>query len=125
MTTRYLKNGSEVAVAGMVSLGTSGKNARNNPSSRPKLTWPANVVVARAHLDQLNRTKGISTARAATVKSALDKAAKDSAGKAAVDQLEAVAKQVEQDATSASGQDAARLKSLAATMKARAARLRG
>jgi len=36
-----------------------------------------------------------------------------------------VAKQVDQDAASATGQDAARLKSLAASMKARAARLRG
>jgi hypothetical protein len=96
-----------------------------NAQEQPKLTWPANMVVARAYLDQLNRSKGISTARAATVKSALDKATKDNAGKAAVDQLEAVAKQVEQDAASASGQDAARLKSLAATMKARAARLHG
>ena len=39
-------------------------------------------------------------------------------------QLEAVAKQVEQDAASASGLDVARLKGLAASMKARAARLR-
>jgi hypothetical protein len=96
-----------------------------NAQDQPKLTWPANVVVARALLDQLNRSKGISAARAATVKSALDKAAKDSAAKGAVDQLDAVAKQVEQDAAAASGPDAARLKSLAATMKARAARLRG
>ncbi len=96
-----------------------------NAQEQPKLTWPANVVVARAFLDQLNRSKGISAARAAAVKSVLDKTEKDKAATAAVDQLEAVAKQVEQDAASASGQDAARLKSLSATMRARAARLRG
>ena len=96
-----------------------------NAQEQPKLTWPANVVVSRAYLDQLNRSKGISAARAAAVKSALDKTAKDNASKGAVDQLDAVAKQVEQDAASASGQDAARLKSLAAAMKARAVRLRG
>ena len=82
------------------------------------------MVVSRAHLDQLNRSKGISPARAAAVKSALDKVEKDKAGKPAIDQLEAVAKQVEQDAASASGLDVTRLKGLAAAMKARAARLR-
>ncbi len=96
-----------------------------NAQEQPKMTWPANVVVARAYLDQLNRSKGISASRAAAVKSALDKAEKDKAGQGAIDQLDSVAKQVEQDAGSASGQDAARLKGLAASMKARAARLRG
>jgi hypothetical protein len=95
-----------------------------NAQEQPKIVWPATVVVSRAHLDQLNRSKGISPARASAVKSALDKVEKDKAGKAAIDQLEAVAKQVEQDAASASGLDVARLKSLAASMKARAARLR-
>ena len=96
-----------------------------NAQAQPKMTWPATVTVSRAYLDQLNRSKGISAARAAAVKSALDQAEKDKAGKGAIDQLEAVAKQVEQDAASASGLDAVRLKSLAASMKARAARLRG
>jgi hypothetical protein len=96
-----------------------------NAQQQPKLTWPANVVVARAYLDQLNRGKGISAARAAAVKSALDKTEKDSASKGAIDQLEAVAKQVEQDAASATGHDATTLKSLASVMRARATRLRG
>jgi hypothetical protein len=96
-----------------------------NPQEQPKVTWPANVLVARAYLDQLNRSKGISAARSAAVKSALDKTEKDKASKGAADELEVIAKQVEQDAGSASGPDAARLKSLAAAMKARAARLRG
>jgi hypothetical protein len=96
-----------------------------NAQEQPKMAWPANVAVARAYLDQLNRSKGISTTRAAAVKSALDKTEKDKASKGAVDELDAVAKQVDQDAASASGQDAARLKSLASVMQARAARLRG
>jgi hypothetical protein len=95
-----------------------------NAQEQPKMTWPATVVVSRAYLDQLNRSKGISAARAAAVKSALDKVEKDKAGKPAIDQLEAVAKQVEQDAASATGLDVARLKGLATSMKARAARLR-
>ena len=95
-----------------------------NAQQQPKMAWPANVLVSRAYLDQLNRSKGISPARATAVKSALDKTEKDKAAAAAIDQLEAVAKQVEQDASSASGLDVMRLKGLAASMKARAARLR-
>jgi hypothetical protein len=95
-----------------------------NAQQQPKMAWPANALVSRAYLDQLNRSKGISAARAAAVKSALDKTEKDKAAAAAIANLEAVAKQVEQDAASASGLDAMRLKGLAASMKARAARLR-
>jgi hypothetical protein len=95
-----------------------------NAQEQPKMTWPANVAVSRAYLDQLTRSKGIAPARAAAVKSALDKTAKDNASKGAVDQLEAVARQVEQDAAAASGKDADRLKALASSMKGRAARLR-
>ena len=29
-----------------------------NAQEQPKMTWPANVVVSRAYLDQLNRSKG-------------------------------------------------------------------
>ena len=95
-----------------------------NAQEQPRLSWPATAVVSRAVLDQLNRSKGISPARATAVKAAIDKTAKDNASKAAVDQLEAVARQVEQDAAAASGTDANRLKALASFMKGRAARLR-
>ena len=59
------------------------------------------------------------------MKSALDKTEKDKADKAAIDQLDAVAKQVERDAASASGKDAERHEGArASTMKGRASRLR-
>ena len=96
-----------------------------NAQMQPKIVWPPSVTVARAYLDQLNRTKAIDPARATAVKNALSKVEKDSASKAAVDQLDALAKQLESDATAASGRDADRLKALAATLKGRAARLRG
>ncbi len=95
-----------------------------NAQEQPKPSWPATAVVSRARLDQLNRSKGITAARATAVKTAIDKTAKDDASNPAVDQLEAVARQVDQDAGSASGVDASRLKALAAALKARATRLR-
>jgi len=95
-----------------------------NAQAQTKLTWPPSAVVARAYLDQLTRNKAIDPARATAVKAALDKTEKDKAAKAAIDQLDTLAKQVDQDAGSATGRDADRLKALAASLKARAARLR-
>ena len=58
------------------------------------------------------------------MKSALDKADHDKPSHAALEQLDAVAGQLEQDAASANGTDATRIRALAAAMKARAARLK-
>jgi hypothetical protein len=67
--------------------------------------------------------------RARAVKSALDKADEVRTGKeknatATIEQLDALAKQFEADAGSATGRDQLRLRSLAETIKTRAARLR-
>ena len=93
-----------------------------NAQAQPKVTFPATVAVARAYLDQLTRTSGISAARTAAVKKALGAADKDNPSKSALEQLDAVAKQLDQDAASASGLDATRLKALASTLHERAAR---
>jgi hypothetical protein len=96
-----------------------------NPQEQPKITFPATVTVARAYLDQLTRSRGISAARASAVKKALGAADKDNPGQAALTQLETLAKELDTDAAAASGLDATRLKALAATMRGRAAKARG
>jgi hypothetical protein len=101
-----------------------------NTQQQTKVVWPASSVVARAYIDQLTRTKGMQPERARALKAALERAdglrtAQDKSATAIVDQLETLANQVESDAAAASGRDASRLKTLAATIKARAARLRG
>ena len=88
------------------------------------MTWPNAVIVARAYLDQLNRSKSLSTAKASAIKSALDKADKTKPGKTELDAIDAMAAQVETDATSATGRDQMRMKALASTMKGRVASLR-
>jgi hypothetical protein len=93
-----------------------------NAQEQPKLEWPATSTVARAYLDQLTRSKAIQPDRAAAVKAAVDQA--DRKNKDAATQLETVAGQLEGDAGAAGGADAARLKSLASTLKGRAASLR-
>jgi hypothetical protein len=101
-----------------------------NTQQQTKVVWPASSVVARAYIDQLTRTKGIQPERARALKAVLERAdglraAQDKSATAIVDQLETLANQVESDASAGTGRDAARLKALAATIKARAARLRG
>src|SRR5206468_10383574 len=101
-----------------------------NTQQQTKVVWPASSVVARAYIDQLTRTRGIQQERARAVRTALDRAdgvrsGQEKSAAAVVDQLGALASQLETDAGSASGRDAARLKALAATIKERAARLRG
>jgi hypothetical protein len=96
-----------------------------NAQHQQRIAWPATSVVARAYLDQLGRSKGISATRAAAVKSALEKAdrlksASDKGAPAVAEALTSLAGDLEKDASSAAPSDAVRLKSLAATLKGRA-----
>jgi hypothetical protein len=101
-----------------------------NTQEQTRIVWPASFVVARAYLDQLTRGKGIQPERANAVKAALDRADSIRTGKernaiAVLDQLDALAAQLEGDAGGAGARDAMRLRSLAATIKGRTAKLRG
>ena len=92
-----------------------------NVQEQRRVSWPASVTVARAYLDQLTRSNALPPARAAAVKTALERAAGDKPSKAALDHLATLAPQLEQDAASAANKtDAARIKGLADTLKARA-----
>ena len=105
------------------------RNEELNTQEQKKITWPAASAVALAYVDQLARTKAIQPDRARAVKSALDRAdgmrsAQDRGAAAVLDQLDNLSAQFEKDAGVASCRGAARLHSLASTIKARAARLR-
>ena len=93
-----------------------------NAQHQPKMTWPAHVSVARAYLDQLNRGKALARDRANAVESALDRAERMPTGRArdgVVEQLNKAADQLVEDAGAmADGPVAAKLRTLAETMKA-------
>lgn len=100
-----------------------------NTQEQMKIVWPASSVVARAYLDQLTRSKGMLPARAAALTADLDRVDRLQTGKergaaAVLDRLMALATQLERDASTATALDSARLRSLAATIKGRAAKLR-
>jgi hypothetical protein len=100
-----------------------------NAQQQPKISWPANPVVARAYVDQLVRTNGIRPDRVKAVRAALDQAnrirsAQDNGSGLAAGELEQLAAALDGDAGAATGPDAARLRSLASTLKGLTARLR-
>jgi hypothetical protein len=101
-----------------------------NAQEQPKFVWPASPVVARAYLDQLARTDGITAERSAAVKAVLDRAARvksarDKNAPAVVGELTTIAGTLEGDAAARSAApDAARLRALAANLKDQAAKLR-
>jgi hypothetical protein len=100
-----------------------------NSQNQPKVAWQPTTAVAKAYVDQLNRSKSISAERVRAINEGLSKVdslrtGKEGNAKAALDQLEAVAAQVEADGKSKNGVDAKRYAALAETLRGRAARLR-
>ena len=100
-----------------------------NTQQQPKITWPATSVVAKAYLDQLDRSQAITPARAKAVRDGLSKVDQLRTGKereanAALLALDAVAMQIEADAKGKTGRDADRMIALAETLKGRTARLK-
>lgn len=68
--SEYLSK-NEIAAAAMADQG-----AVFNPQQQFRVTWPADPVVARAYLDQLERSKALSASSVADLDAALDRAAK-------------------------------------------------
>jgi hypothetical protein len=99
-----------------------------NSQNQPKVTWPSSIVVARAYLDQLKRSKAVAGARVDAIASTLDRAERvsprDKGAPAAAADLTTLAAELDRDAEAAAGRDAMRLRALAETLKGRAAQLR-
>ncbi len=100
-----------------------------NAQQQARVTWPATTVVARAYVDQLARRQVLPPARIRAVRAALDRSddlrsGKEKGAAAVLDQLDALAAQLERDAGTADAGDATRLRALATTIRGRTARLR-
>jgi len=85
-----------------------------NAQGQPKFVWPPSFAKARAFVDQLERSKGLSAARITAVRSALDAAEKQSGGaqKTALNQLV-----TSFNADAAGSSDAAKVKMLSAAVQ--------
>ncbi len=112
----------EIDAAGMVLA------EETNVQHQQRFGWPPSTMLARAYLDQLERSHGIGAERLAAVNQALSRADQPrSAGgeaEAAVAELEALATGLEADSEEAVYHDGPRLQSLADTLRGIATTLR-
>ncbi len=85
-----------------------------NVQNQPKIEWPKNFVVARAYVDQLERSGAVPAARIAALNSAIDKAESSHSSK----EVKAMVASLDKDAASTkNAADADRLKALADIFK--------
>ena len=97
-----------------------------NAQSQPKMGWPDSPVVARAYIDQLTRSRGMTMARGTEIAAALSAAEKATgAGRAAAaDALTTLLEGMAADAKMANPIDAKKYRSMMATITGYAATLR-
>jgi hypothetical protein len=84
-----------------------------NVQSQPRYEWPASFAVARAYLDQLERSRGLAPDRIAALRRALSRTER-AAGTSRRDGLRELAAQLGRDAAGAA--DAARMRLLATAL---------
>ena len=85
-----------------------------NPQNQPKLVWPASFVVARAYLDQLERSRGLAADRVPAVRKALANAER-ATGQRQRSELTSLATQLEREAASAA--DGAKVRTLSGVVR--------
>ena len=99
-----------------------------NVQHQQRFVWPPSSVLARAYLDQLNRSNGIEAQRVGAVNEALGRAdqlrSAGGGGTAVVAELEALAIELEGDAEEAIYHDVRHLQSLTDTLRGIATTLR-
>ena len=109
--TKFLTQ-NEIDAAKTVQVGTL------NVQNQQKLEWPAKLVVAKAYLDQLERSQALPAERIAGLRKAIDAAESSHMNKGKTTKLSGMAASLEQNANLAkSPADAARLRALAAILK--------
>ena len=88
-----------------------------NVQNQQKIAWPAQLVVAKAYLDQLERSQALSANRIAELRKAIQSAESSHMSKGKVKKLEGMAPSLQKSAAASSPADAARLHALADILK--------
>jgi len=92
-----------------------------NVQNQPKIIWPQNFIVARAYIDQLERSKALAPAKLTALNDAISKFEASHSDKKAAGQLKTMAADFEKSAASTKSQnDAKRFRALAAILKQQA-----
>ena len=89
-----------------------------NVQNQTQIVWPSKLTVSLAYLDQLERSKALSSKENSALRKAIDRTAKSNLGKKQVAKLHDMAASVETDASAAKDPaDAKRLHALAQIMQ--------
>jgi len=88
-----------------------------NVQNQQKLEWPRKLVVAKAYVDQLERSHALPADQIASLRSAIEKAESSSLNKSSLEKLKGMTPSLEKSAASASEADARRLNGLAEILK--------
>ena len=92
--------------------------AELNVQNQQKISWPASLVVAKAYVDQLERSQALPAERISTLRQAIQSAESSRLTKSSVGKLKGLAPSLEKDAATAkSPADATRLHALAEILK--------
>jgi hypothetical protein len=88
-----------------------------NVQNQQKILWPSTLVVAKAYVDQLERSHALPEKKIADVRKAIQAAETSKLNKGKVKKLAGMAPDLEKGAAAASPADAARLRALADVLK--------
>src|SRR6266436_4308130 len=88
-----------------------------NVQNQQKIEWPRQLIVAKAYLDQLERSQALPANRIADLRKAIQSAESSHMSKGRVKKLESMAPSLEKSAAASSPTDAARLHALADILK--------
>ena len=92
--------------------------AELNVQNQQKIEWPANLVVAKAYVDQLSRSQALPASQIADLQKAISSAEKSHLSKGNVAKLKSMAPSLEKSATTAkTPADSMRMRALANVMK--------
>jgi hypothetical protein len=89
-----------------------------NVQNQPKITWPANFIVARAYIDQLNRSGALAPDRIAALNVAMQKVEASRSNRKEAAQLQTLGASLERDAAAAKAPaDGERMRALAGIIR--------
>ena len=92
--------------------------AELNVQNQQKIEWPAQLIVAKAYVDQLSRSEALPAKQIADLKKAIEKAEKSHLSKGKFAKLNKMAETLEKSAATAKTPvDAARMRALAEILK--------
>jgi hypothetical protein len=100
-----------------IDAAKSVKVSELNVQNQQKIEWPSTLVVAKAYVDQLERSHALPEKKIADVRKAIQAAESSKMNKGKVKKLASMAPDLEKSAAAASPTDAARLRGLAEVLK--------